>query len=96
MSNEDTPRKGGDKRFEVSFKLDIREVKNGIETPFFDSTIAYHDLGYDGVVAVESVLTDALGQLTAAGFVQAQSMGLGESLQLLQTAGIGPAIPAKS
>lgn len=91
-----TDQAGKDKRFEVSLALTVREVKDGEPTPFFNNTLTYHDIGYDGVVAVEQVLMEALGQLSDAGIVQAMELGLGERLQALGIAGIGDKVAAMS
>ena len=79
-----------DKRFEVRISLDIQEVTpNGLK-PFSDSALNYHDLPYDGVLAVEQVLQDAQQKLINAGYAQAEAKGLGEKLKGLERAGILP------
>ena len=72
-----------DKKFEVSICLDIKELKDGETTPFFDDTLRYHDIGYDGVVAIEQVLLGAVSQLGAAGVQMAVDAGLGDKLEVL-------------
>lgn len=65
-----------DKRFDVNFSLNVTEDKeDGSSAPFFDSSINYHDLPYDGVVAVETILVDALTKLNDMGYVQAERHG---------------------
>jgi hypothetical protein len=85
---------GKDKRFEVALTLEVKEIKDGEPTGFFDNTLRYHDIGYDGVVAVEQVLMEALGELTDAGILQAMQLGLGEKLQALGVAGVGDKVAA--
>ena len=81
-----------DKRFEVSLALNIKECK-GDEgmTPFFDNTLTYHDMTYDGVVALESMLMDVLTQLNEAGVLKAMELGLGDQLTAM---GLGSKVAA--
>ena len=76
-----------DKRFRVALTLDVREMKDGEPTEFFDNTLTYHDMGYDGVIAVEQVLQQALAELGDQGVIKAMEMGLGEKLEAM---GLGP------
>lgn len=65
-----------DKRFDVNFSLTITEdQEDGSSKPFFDNTLVYHDLPYDGMVAVEGVLIEALGKLNELGFLEAEQKG---------------------
>jgi hypothetical protein len=50
---------------------------------FFENLLTYHDIGYDGVIAVEQVLQEALAQLGDAGVLKAMELGLGEKLEAL-------------
>lgn len=69
-----------DKRFEVSLALSIKEIKEEGPVPFFDNTLQYHELPYDAVVAMESMLVDMLNQLSDFGIVKAMELGLGDQL----------------
>lgn len=71
------------KRFEVSIALTVKEVKDGVPTAFFDNTLAYHDIGYDGVVMVEQTMVEALNKLSDVGIGQAMALGLGDKLSAL-------------
>lgn len=82
---------GKDKRFVVALTLDVKEIKDGEPTPFFDNTLTYHDIGYDGVVGVEQLLTEALSQLNDWGVVKAMELGLSEKLSAL---GLGDRVEA--
>ena len=72
-----------EKRFEVSLTLNIKESKDEGFTPFFDNTLTYHDMTYDGVVALEGMLMDVLAQLNEAGILKAMELGLGDKLAAL-------------
>lgn len=72
-----------DKRFDVTLCLSIKEVKEDGPVPFFDNTLNYHELTYDGVVAMESMLLDVLNQLGDAGVMKAMELGLGEKLAMM-------------
>ena len=73
-----------DKRFVVTLTLDIKEKMEGGElSDFFNNTLKYGDIGYDGVVGVEQVLTEALAQLGDWGIMKAMSLGLGEKLSAM-------------
>jgi len=77
-----------DKRFEVSIPIEIKieEVVDGKCVPFTDfegGTLRYHDIGYDGIVAVQAAMTELLDRLNGFGFDKAQAMGLGEKLKAL-------------
>jgi hypothetical protein len=82
-----------DKRFEVSLALNIQEVKDEGATPFFDNTLTYHDMTYDGVVALESMLMGVLTQLNEAGVLKAMELGLGDQLAAM---GLGDKVAALS
>jgi len=71
---------GKDRRFEVRVSLEIREVVDGDQAEFFDASVDYHDVGYDGVVAVEGVLVKMTGDLVGLGVAKADDMGLGDKL----------------
>jgi hypothetical protein len=77
------------KRFEVQIALLVKELKDGQPTDFFDNTLTYHDIGYDGVVMVEQTMVEALNKLSDVGIIQAQAMGLGDRLSAL---GLGPKV----
>lgn len=85
-----------DRRFEVALTLDVREIEDGETKPFFDNTLKYHDIGYEGVVAVEQVLMEALNQLTDAGIVKAMELGLGPKLAAMNVAGVDQKVAALS
>jgi len=69
------------KRFEVSITLNVKEIKDGTPTPFFENTLFYHDLPYDGLVVCEHAMLEALQRLGEAGIAQAMTLGLTEKLQ---------------
>jgi len=71
------------KKFNVSICLEIKEIKDGEACPFFDDTLQYHDIGYEGVVGIEQVLLGAVSQLAAAGVQTAVDAGLGEKLSIV-------------
>jgi len=71
------------KRFEVSIAFSVEEMADGERTPFFDGRVDYHDIGYDGVVAVQAVMTEMLERLNGLGFEVAEAMGLGDKLKTL-------------
>ena len=79
------------KRYEVSIALTAREIKDGTPVPFFDNTLSYHDLPYEGLVACEQVLLEALQKLGEAGIGQAMKLGLGEKLAAI---GMGDKVAA--
>jgi len=65
-----------DKRFDVRISLNVtQDQEDGSSTPFFDNDLVYHDLPYDGVVAVETILANALGKLIDMGYTQAEAHG---------------------
>jgi hypothetical protein len=72
-----------DKKFEVRLHLEVKEVKEGGTEEFFENNLLYHDIGYDGVVAIESALLETLGQLNDWGVMTAMEAGLGERLSAL-------------
>ena len=82
-----------EKRFEVSLALEIKVKDEEGTVPFFENTLNYHDMPYDGVVALESMLMDVLNQLNEAGVLKAMEMGLGEKLAAM---GLGEKVAALS
>lgn len=65
-----------DKRFDVTLNLTVtQDQEDGSSTPFFDNTLTYHDLPYEGMIAVEAVLVEALGKLNEFGFLEAEQKG---------------------
>jgi len=72
-----------DKRFEIRIDFNVKEVKDGVATNFFDNVLTYHDIGLDGVVAIEASLIEWLGHLNDVGVMQAVENGLGEKLSAL-------------
>jgi hypothetical protein len=72
-----------DKRFEVSIPFKVEEVKDGKPTPFFECNLEYHDMTYDGVVAIQAAMVGLLEQLNSFGIEAAKEMGLGEKLEKL-------------
>lgn len=76
--------------------MDVKEVKDGEHTPFFDNVLTYHDMGYDGVVAVEQALMGTLNELGNAGIFQAMELGLGPKLAAMDVAGIDQKVAAMS
>jgi len=81
------------RRFVLNLALDIKEVKDDGTDEFFNNSLTYHNIGYDGVVAVEQVLTQAIGQLSDFGVVKAMELGLGEQLTAM---GLGEQVEALS
>jgi hypothetical protein len=79
------------KRYEVTISLTAREIKDGTPVPFFDNALSYHDLPYEGLVACEQVLLDALQKLGEAGIGQAMKLGLGDKLAAI---GMGSKVAA--
>lgn len=75
--------KESDKRFEISIPFSIEEIKDGQPTPFFDCNLTYHDIAYDGVVAIQSAMIELLERLNEYGFATAETMGLGKKLEVL-------------
>ena len=73
-----------DKRFEVAISLNVRETKGGSPTPFFDTTISYHDLPEDGLLAIETMLADGLGVLIQDGIARAEIRGDNEMVKRLK------------
>ena len=84
------------KRYEVTISLVAREVKDGTPVPFFDNALSYHDLPYEGLVACEQVLLDALQKLGEAGIGQAIKLGLGDRLAAIGMGSKVAAFAAKS
>lgn len=60
-----------DKRFELTLEMRVTETKESGEQQFFDSDVNYHDLPYDGVVAVQRVFIEALEKLNDLGIAAA-------------------------
>ena len=79
-----------DKRFEVSLVFSVKEVKDGNPADHHDVNLVYHDLPYDGLVAVQQTLLGAVNKLGDLGIGKAQALGLGGQL-----AAMGFAAPAK-
>lgn len=79
--------KGSDKRFEVSIPLVVEEVKDGQRVPFFETELKYHDLPYDGVVAIQAALVELLQRLNGFGLATAEALGLGDKLRALGLTG---------
>ena len=65
------------KRFEISIPFEVEELKDGKKTPFFDCRLEYHDIPYDGVVAIQAAMVGLLEQLNSFGIEAAKEMGLG-------------------
>ena len=73
-----------DKRFEIPIPFEVEELKDGKKTPFFDCRLEYHDIPYDGVVAIQAAMVGLLEQLNSFGIEAAKEMGLGcEKLEKL-------------
>lgn len=70
------------KRFNLGISLDIKEVKNGEETDFMESSVMYSDLPMEGMLLIESMLIDMMGKLNEIGIVQADAKG--EDLSMLR------------
>ena len=70
------------KRFNLGIALDIKEVKDGQETDFMESTLNYSDLPMEGILMIESMLIDFMKKLNKVGIVQAESKG--EELSMLR------------
>lgn len=65
-----------DKRFNVSLQFVIKEIKEGEETPFFDSgALTWFDVPYPGMVMIESVVGDALDNLNDFGVDTSEVIG---------------------
>ena len=65
-----------DKRFNVSLQFTIKEVKDGEETPFFDSgALTWFDVPYHGMVMIESVVSNALDNLNDFGLDTSEVIG---------------------
>ena len=81
MANE------ADRRFEVSLPLELNivEVVGAELKPFFDGKLElnYHDMGYDGAVAVQAAMIELLQRLNGFGFDKAEIMGFGDKLKAL-------------
>ena len=71
------------KRFEVSIPFKVEEIVNGESTPFFDCDLVYHDMPYDGVVAIQYAMIELLKGLNQMGVEVANEMGLGANLEKL-------------
>lgn len=82
-----------DKRFEVELTVVVREKKGEGDVPFFDNTLRYHDMPYDGVVAFENQLIGVLQSLNDMGITQALALGLGERLSAM---GLGEKVESLS
>ncbi len=82
-----------DKRFEVELTVVVREKKGDSDVPFFDNTLRYHDMPYDGVVAFENQLIGVLQSLNDMGITQALALGLGERLSAM---GLGEKVESLS
>jgi len=70
-----------DKRFEVSIPFKVEEIVDGKPKAFFDCDLEYHDMPYDGVVAIQAAMIGLLQQLNQFGIAAANEMGLGEKLE---------------
>jgi hypothetical protein len=85
-----------DKRFQVRISLDVKEIKDGVPTDFCDNCLTYHDIGQDGVVAIESSLIEMLGQMNDWGVMRAMDAGLGGNLSALGMGGKVAALSSKA
>jgi hypothetical protein len=79
------------KRFVLNLTLDIKEIKDDGVEEFFNNSLTYNDIGYEGVVAVEQVLAGSITQLSEFGVVKAMELGLGEQLTAM---GLGEQVAA--
>lgn len=61
--------------FEAKLNLEIKKISDdGVEvlTNFFNTDVNWHNLSYDGVVALESVLVEALNKMNDLGVSQCE------------------------
>ena len=72
-----------DKRFEISIPYVVQEIKDGQSVPFFDCKVEYHDVGYDGLVAIQTAVVEMLNRLNGFGLDTAEAMGLGKKMEML-------------
>jgi len=71
-------------RFSVSVVLDVKEVTtDGSAVDFFNSTVNYPNMGYDGVIGIEQAMLQVLQQLGDAGLKQAVALGHGEKMEAM-------------
>lgn len=74
---------GEERRFDVTICLEVSEPKGKKDGKFFEAETMYHNLGYEGVVAIETVLLEMLGKLTRLGVAKVEAMGLADKLAVL-------------
>ena len=72
-----------EKRFEVEIGFHVRARSEGSEVPYFDCPLQYHDMSYDGLVAVQAAMVQLLETLNGYGIDTAEAMGLGEKLKAI-------------
>ena len=64
-----------EKKFEVQIGMHIQETTSGEEQPFFDCPLEYHNVPYDGVVALQKMMVGLLDDLTELGDAKLAEMG---------------------
>lgn len=72
-----------EKRFRLAIPFLIEEINGDERTPFFECNLVYHDLPYDGIVAVEAAMIELLERLNDFGIATAEEIGLGKKLEIL-------------
>ena len=75
-----------ERRFRLAIPFVIEEINGDERIPFFECNLVYHDLPYDGIVAVEAAMIELLERLNDFGIATTEEMGLGKKLKAL---GIG-------
>ena len=73
-------------KFEVSIPFVVSKTVDGEQKAFFDCTLNYHELPYEGVVAIEVAMIELLQKLSQYGIDSAVAMGLGDKLKNLGVA----------
>lgn len=71
------------RKFEVSIPFSVKEMVDGEEKLFFDCTLDYHNLGYDGIVAIQGAMIQLLETLHDYGMSKVEAMGLTDKLKEL-------------
>lgn len=71
------------RRFEIQIPFKIEEIVDGERIPFFDCLLEYHDMPYDGIIAVQAEMIKLLKGLNGLGIIAAENMGLGKKLEVL-------------
>ena len=70
------------KRFNLSLALTVKDVKEGAEEEFMESTLNYFDIPMEGMLMIEGMLIEMMQKLNKVGIVQAESKG--ENLSMLK------------